>query len=124
MNTHRIGFLLMVLLGLSLALLLAACQEEDTGPDESILLQDPNYIMGAGLYRRHCQGCHGEGGEGHASLGPALNDPDWQESVTDDHIRQVILEGRRVAGTSMDSFEGAISDSEIDAIIVYVRAFR
>jgi mono/diheme cytochrome c family protein len=124
MKNHRTGFFVIVLLGLSLVLVLAACQEEDTGPDEDILLQDPNYIMGAGLYRRHCLGCHGEGGEGRTSLGPPLNEPEWQDTATDDHIREVILEGRRVAGTSMDSFEGVVSDSEIDALIVYIRTFR
>jgi mono/diheme cytochrome c family protein len=78
--------------------------------------------MGSGLFKRHCAGCHGEAGEGRTSLGPTINDASWQEGITDQHIREVILEGRRVAGTSMDSFKDMLSDDEIDAVIVYVRS--
>ncbi len=107
---------------LGLAALLAACQPDAGAVDEEVLLQDPDYILGAGLYKRHCAGCHGEDGEGRASLGPQLNTREWQAGISDDQIRQVILEGRRVAGTSMDSFEGVLTDDEIAAVIVYVRA--
>jgi len=112
------GLMLLVLL----ALLLGACQQEAAGPDDSVLMQDPKYIMGSGLFKRHCAGCHGEAGEGRTSLGPTINDASWQADITDEHIRSVILEGRRVAGTSMDSFKDMLSDDEIDAIIVYVRS--
>jgi len=107
---------------LLLASLLGACQQQAAGPDDPVLLQDPKYIMGAGLFKRHCAGCHGEAGEGRTSLGPAINDASWQEGITDEHIREVILEGRRVAGTSMDSFQDMLSSDEIDAIIVYLRS--
>jgi len=112
------GVLLLVLL----VLLLGACQQEATGPDETVLLQDPKYIMGSGLYKRHCAGCHGEAGEGRTSLGPILNDSSWQAGITDEQIRETILEGRRVAGTSMDSFREMLTDDEIDAVIVYLRS--
>ncbi len=118
----RIHYLSGILLLVFLGLLLAGCQQEAAGPDESVLLQDPMYIMGSGLFKRHCAGCHGEAGEGRTSLGPTINDASWQESVTDEHIREVMLAGRRVAGTSMDSFRELLSDDEISAIIVYVRS--
>lgn len=127
MNTRRSasGWLLVVLLVLCLVPLLAACQKPAAeGPDQSVLLQDPKYIMGAGLYKRHCAGCHGEGGEGRASLGPQINTAEWHDGITDDQIREVILSGRRVAGTSMDAYEGILTTDEIDAVIIYVRSLR
>jgi mono/diheme cytochrome c family protein len=115
-----VHLLLAALLTASLAL--AACQAEPEGPSDEVLLQDPNYIIGAGLYKRHCSGCHGEGGEGRTSLGPQINTVDWQAAITDDEIRTVILEGRRVAGTSMESFREALTDDEIVAVITYIRS--
>jgi mono/diheme cytochrome c family protein len=74
--------------------------------------------------KRHCAGCHGESGEGHTSLGPQINTAEWQASITDDEIRLGIIEGRQIAGTSMDSFREILTDDEITAIIVYVRTFK
>ncbi len=125
MNVRRTNSLLILLVILSLVLLLAACkQEEGERLDDSVMLQDPHYIMGSGLYKRHCAGCHGDRGEGHTALGPQINTQEWREGITDEEIREIILAGRRVAGTSMDSFEGALSEDEIEAIIVYIRTFR
>jgi cytochrome c2 len=124
MKIHRFACVGTFLLVTSLLVLLSACQPENQGPDETVLLQDPNYIVGAGLYKRHCAGCHGENGEGRTSLGPQINTEEWQANITDDEIRQVILEGRRVAGTSMDSYEGVLTEDEIGAVIVYVRSLR
>ena len=103
-------------------LLLTACQGAAGGGAVANQTQDPNFVIGAGLYKRHCSGCHGESGEGRTSLGPALNEPDWQASVTDNDIRTVILEGRRVAGTSMEGYREVLSDDEVAAVIVYIRA--
>jgi cytochrome c oxidase subunit 2 len=116
---------LLALVGLMLvSFALAACAQETEGPSEEVLLQDPNYIMGSGLYKRNCAGCHGETGEGRTSLGPQINTAEWQAGITDDEIRAVILEGRRVAGTSMDSFREILTDEEITAVITYVRSIQ
>jgi mono/diheme cytochrome c family protein len=104
--------------------ILVGCTQESEGPDDSVLLQDPKYIMGSGLYKRHCAGCHGETGEGHTSLGPQINTAEWREGITDEEITQIILEGRIVAGTRMDSFRELLTDDEIAAVIVYVRTLR
>ncbi|OGO09995.1 MAG: hypothetical protein A2Y93_15765 [Chloroflexi bacterium RBG_13_68_17] len=106
------------------SLVLVACQQGVEGPSDEVLLQDPNYIIGSGLYKRNCAGCHGDSGEGRTSLGPQINTADWQAGITDDEIRTVILEGRRVAGTSMDSFREILTDDEITAVITYVRSLR
>jgi mono/diheme cytochrome c family protein len=119
----RVASVLMVLLIL-VGIVLAACEQEAGGVDDEVLLQDPNYIMGSGIYKRHCSGCHGEAGEGHTSLGPEINTKDWHDGITDEEIRQAILEGRRVAGTSMDSFREILTDDEITAVIVYIRTLE
>jgi mono/diheme cytochrome c family protein len=54
-----------------------------------------------------CVTCHGATGEGNgpASAGfpvkpRAFSDPEWQKSVTDEHIRKVIVEGGPAVGKS------------------------
>ena len=116
------GVYLLLAALLTSSLALAACQAAPEGPSDEVLLQDPNYIIGAGLYKRHCSGCHGEGGEGRTSLGPQINTAEWQAANTDDSIRTVILEGRKVAGTSMESFREVLTDDEIVAVITYIRS--
>jgi mono/diheme cytochrome c family protein len=124
MLTFSARLLLAATLLVIVGAVLASCASEATKPDQSVLLQDPKYIMGSGLYKRNCAGCHGDRGEGHTSLGPAINTQKWQQSITDEQIRKVILEGRRVAGTSMDSFQGMLTDDEVAAVIVYVRSLH
>ena len=124
MNTRLVSLLLVVLVVLSVVLSLTACQQDKESSEDSATMEDPSYIVGSGLYRRHCQGCHGDHGEGRTSLGPQINTEEWQSGITDEQIREVILSGRRAAGTSMDGFEGVFSDDEIDAIIVFVRALE
>jgi mono/diheme cytochrome c family protein len=125
MSTRRAGLLPLTIVLLTLGvLLLAGCQQQAEGPSQEVLLQDPNYIIGSGLFKRNCAGCHGESGEGRTSLGPQINTTEWQDGITDDEIRTVIVEGRRVAGTSMDSFREMLTDDEITAIIVYVRTLH
>jgi cytochrome c oxidase cbb3-type subunit 2 len=124
MSRRNASALILAATWLLASLVLAACQQEAQAPSDEVLLQDPNYIMGSGLYKRNCSGCHGESGEGRTSLGPQLNTSDWQAGITDDEIRTVILEGRRVAGTSMDSFRKILTDEEITAVITYVRTLH
>lgn len=54
-----------------------------------------------------CAACHGNTGEGDGAAAVALDpkprsfkDKDWQASVTDDHLRKVILEGGAAVGLS------------------------
>jgi mono/diheme cytochrome c family protein len=62
---------------------------------------------GAALFRERCVMCHGEAGDGNGQLAAAL-DPrprdfrrlDWQQSVGDAHIENVISRGGPSVGLS------------------------
>jgi mono/diheme cytochrome c family protein len=59
------------------------------------------------IFTTRCSTCHGPEGMGNGPAGAALNphprnfhDKDWQKSVTDDHIIQIIKEGGAAVGKS------------------------
>ncbi len=59
------------------------------------------------VFATRCAACHGASGHGDGAAAAALNpkprsfaDQDWQESVTDEHIVKVIVEGGMSVGLS------------------------
>ncbi len=59
------------------------------------------------VFATRCAACHGAAGHGDGAAAAALNpkprsfaDQAWQESVTDDHIAKVIVEGGMAVGLS------------------------
>jgi len=99
-------------------LLLAACGDDDDGGDgtATTAASDPELELGAQVYSQRCQACHGDNGQG--GVGPQLGGGAVVESLPDveDH-RTVVREGRR----GMPSFEGTLSDEEINAVVRYER---
>ena len=77
------------------------------------LYANPN---GEQLYSNHCSACHGENGIGGVGVPLAL--PDFQYGVTNDYLKKTIRLGR--SGRIMPAFT-QLSDSEVDAIIKYIR---
>jgi mono/diheme cytochrome c family protein len=81
------------------------------------------------LYRLHCSGCHGDGtGNGHIAgtlpIRPRnLRHSEWQKSVTDEHIYQVIREGGKSVklNEAMPAFKEKLSDAEIKQLVGYLR---
>lgn len=60
------------------------------------------------IFKSRCTMCHGEGGKGDGPAGAALNpkprdmtDPEWQKSVTDEHIDKIIVGGGQAVGKSV-----------------------
>lgn len=81
------------------------------------------------LYRLHCSGCHGDGtGNGHIAetlkTRPRnLKHREWQTSVTDSHIIEVIRNGGATVKLSseMPAFGEKLSDSQIEQLAAYIR---
>ncbi|MEB3329753.1 MAG: cytochrome c [Candidatus Sericytochromatia bacterium] len=69
-------------------------------------------VLGQVLYGRHCQACHGPGGEG--GMGPSLR------GLRDEAaIRRAITLGR--AGRGMPALGARLTSGEVQAVATYVR---
>jgi mono/diheme cytochrome c family protein len=95
-------------------------------------LQNPvpanNETIGAGMmmYMEHCQGCHGENGNGkgekaeHLSVAPAnFTDARAMSTVTDGELYWKITHGRR----PMPGFKDKLTDEDRWQLVVYIRTF-
>jgi cytochrome c oxidase cbb3-type subunit 3 len=91
---------------------------------------------GKALYRANCATCHGEhGGGGHGTgvtfsrprdlpiIPPALNNPGFLASASDQMIKATLMHGRE--GTPMVSFlKRGLTEKDIDDVVAYVRSFQ
>jgi len=73
-----------------------------------------------------CATCHGPNGDGYAAggTGPALGKDSFLDKVTDGFMRETIKKGRtntRMIGYSGPEAMAALSDSDVDDIIAYLR---
>ena len=81
------------------------------------------------LFRLHCSGCHGDGsGNGHVasslSVRPRnLKHMEWQASVTDSHILQVIRSGgnKHKLSDKMPGFADKLTDQQIQSLVEFIR---
>ena len=96
-----------------------------------------NIKNGRDLFAEKCAACHGKDGKSNglgtgvtvsrerkfAVVPPALNNPGFLASASDEWIRQTVKNGR--PGTIMPSQKTfGISDRELDDIVSYVRSFQ
>ncbi len=76
---------------------------------------------GGELFAQHCTGCHGPGGRG--AIAPALANPDFQKTASDELIARAIVNGR--ADTAMPAFQrpggAGLSDQEVRDVTAFVR---
>jgi cbb3-type cytochrome c oxidase subunit III len=83
-------------------------------------------VEGGVLFGRYCATCHGP--EGRGGEGPALVNDVLLATATDTYLVETVRRGRR--GTSMEGFltatpaRPALADSEIEAIVAFLRADR
>jgi mono/diheme cytochrome c family protein len=76
---------------------------------------------GQGIYNTNCAGCHAMGGQGALPGTPDFTSAAYWDSKSDEDVLTAIKVG--VEGTQMPGWEGKISDSEIDDVLVYMKSF-
>lgn len=88
---------------------------------------------GKQLFVKHCAACHGEHGQGGAGTGvtfsrpreapimaPALNNPGFQQSVSDGMLKATLLRGRR--GTPMPAVTAlGLAERDADDLVTWLR---
>jgi cytochrome c553 len=87
----------------------------------------------ATIFKARCSTCHGMDGKGNGAAAITLNpkprnytDPAWQKSVTDDHIREIIVKGGAALGKSPNMLANpdlADKPDVVDALVKKVRSF-
>jgi len=73
---------------------------------------------GAVLYAEHCASCHGVDGQGVTA--PSLGDQALLANASDAFLKYAIVNGRD--GTPMVSFAGQLPESDIDALVAFLRS--
>jgi mono/diheme cytochrome c family protein len=115
--------LLLVLAGLA-----AACGGGGNGDEGRSAADEARAI-----FKRSCARCHGEYGRGDGMMATALrppprnySDPDWQASVTDEYLKEVILQGGGAKGLNPKmpaTPELAQNPEVLDALVALIRGF-
>ena len=90
-------------------------------PDVPVPVTAESLALGANLYSSNCTRCHGPEGQG-TQRAPALNVQSFLTSVPDPAIQQIITLG--VPGTSMPVWGDRMTDSEIQAIVGFIRQWE
>ena len=81
--------------------------------------QNETLLLGQTIYQANCASCHGENGEGYASLqnAPALNGSEHAWHHPDEQILDLI----RYGGNMMPAVGADWSDEEVEAVWAYVK---
>jgi cytochrome c oxidase cbb3-type subunit 2 len=102
--------------------------------EKNPLAGDPKAIaLGSNLYKAHCEGCHGENGQG--GIGPSLADDVFfgvKGDLADDDYFEVInngiepgmVEEGRTATDSMPSFKGVMGRDQIWSVVAFIRSLQ
>ncbi|MDH3202198.1 MAG: c-type cytochrome [Myxococcales bacterium] len=80
--------------------------EPEAAPSEPVAVKDP-VVEAEEIFNARCVTCHGEKGKGDGPGSAALNPKprdytsvEWQKSVTDEHIKTIIIGGGTAVGLS------------------------
>lgn len=82
----------------------------------------------ADLWKAKCKGCHGEDGKAHTRMGekekiPDFTNPEFQQKMTDDKLRDVITNGSK-DNEKMKAYKEKLSAAEIDSLVKYIRTLK
>jgi mono/diheme cytochrome c family protein len=90
-------------------------------PCASAAEQKGDAAPGQKIFAERCQKCHGEDGSGNTDFGKALGAADLRsadiQKKSDAEFYELIEKGKK----NMPPFEGTLSKTEINGLIVYVR---
>jgi len=115
----RRGLLSLAVPALSLAGIFAAASSLGPPPVESLEVPTPQPLAGRVLFTQSCTHCHGDDATGDGEDGDG---PDLRElRISNARIATVIRQG--IHG-EMPSFAKKYSDSEIAALVAYLRTLR
>jgi len=139
MRARWIGLLIGLILGIS------GCTSKDTAPAEPKAAEpapaptpapaaepagDP-VAEAAAIYENRCAVCHGMSGkgdgDGSAALDPKPRDftsPEWQTSVTDDHLKKIIVFGGLAVGKAATMPPNPDLDAKPELVAELVKLIR
>ncbi len=110
----------------------AATAAPTTAAGTSAAKVDPS-VEAEKFFKARCVVCHGEGGTGDGAGAAALKvkprnytDAEWQKTVTDDQLREIIVKGGAAVGkdSAMPSSADLKAKPEVlDAVIKKIRSF-
>ena len=97
-------------------------------PSEAELaVAEPRLQYGKTLYEEHCRVCHGDRGNGATWTNSVLNPP--PRNFTSPQARRILTRKRMLASvtygrkeTAMMAFENRLSESDVHAVVDYIRA--
>lgn len=90
-------------------------------PEAPLPVTEESLALGADLYTANCSRCHATEGQG-TPRAPSLNVKGYLESTNDAALQQIITLG--VPGTSMPAWGDKILESEIQALVGFIRSWE
>ena len=93
-------------------------------------VQAGDAAAGETRFKQLCATCHGPTGKGDGPAAPGLNpkprnmnDAEWQASVDDDYLANIIKKGGPAVGKSpmMTPFGHALNEQQLKDVIAYIR---
>lgn len=133
--------LLGVALSVSLVLGCGGSEPAEGGGDKSgksaggkLVVSPAARVEAHKVFKTICTPCHGEDGHGNGPAAVAMDpkprtfsDPEWQDSVTDEHIKKVIVYGGAAVGksaamTGQPQLKG--KDEVLQALCNRIRRFK
>ena len=105
------------------ATLLAACSGggPGTGNVRSVEVTPQAVATGKALFAT-CAACHGPDAQGRIGVGPRIASESYLAAASDAFLLHTIREGR--AGTTMVAWKERFSDSQIEALVAYLRSLH
>lgn len=90
-------------------------------PDVPIPTTEESIALGSQLFAANCARCHGPEGQG-TPRAPSLNVKSFLTDTSDQAIQQIVTLG--VPGTAMPSWGDRMTDSDIQAIVGFIRQWE